>query len=117
MPPRTCAAVTGSDRRTACERRTTKRVSAINAGEERSADFRPEFAQRLHRDAAVALEEEREHRQAVFLGQLGEELREVGRVLLLEEIDEVGRGPHAQEALDRVEHDVELALGHSNSPI
>ena len=33
-------------------------------------------------------------------------------MLLLEEVDQVRRRPHALEALDRVEHDVELALSH-----
>ena len=49
--------------------------------------------------------------------KLGEELREVGGMLLLEQVDEVRRRPHAQEALDGVEHDVELALGHTNCPM
>ena len=48
-------------------------------------------------------------------GQLGEDLREVGGMLLLQQIDEVRRRAHAQQALHRVEHDVELALGHQQS--
>ena len=76
--------------------------------------FGPELAQRLHREPAVALDQQRERGLPVLVGELGEELREIGRMLLLEQIDEVRRRPHAQEALDGVEHDVELALRHGS---
>src|SRR6476659_5570291 len=33
-------------------------------------------------------------------------------MLLLEQVDQVRRSPHADEALHGVEHDIELALGH-----
>ena len=87
------------------------------AGEQRRARLRPELAQGLHRQPAVAFDEQGERRAAILVGQLGEELRQVGGVLLLEQIDEVRRRPHALEALDGVEHDVELALGHRNCPM
>ena len=81
-------------------------------GEQRGARFGTELAQRLHRQPAVALDEQRERGLPILLGELGEELREVGRVLLLEQVDQVRRRPHAHEALHGVEHDIELALGH-----
>jgi hypothetical protein len=52
---------------------------------------------------------------AVFFGQLGKQLREVSRVLLLEQVDQIGGGPHPLEAFHRVENDIELALGHEQS--
>ncbi len=87
------------------------------AGEQLRAGFGPELAQRLHRQPAVAFDEQGERRAAILVGKLGEELRQIGRVLLLEQVDEVRRRPHALEALDGVEHDVELALGHRNCPM
>src|SRR3712207_7679252 len=37
---------------------------------------------------------------------------EVGRVLFLEQIDEIRRRAYAEETLDGVEHDIDLALRH-----
>ena len=54
---------------------------------------------------------------AILVGQLAEDLREVGRMLLLQQVQQVGGGADAQQALDRVEHDVEFALGHRNCPM
>ena len=84
-------------------------------GEQCGARFRTELAQRLHREPAVPLDEEGERRVTILLGELGKELREVGRMLLLEKVDEIRRRPHAHEALYGVEHDVELALRHEQS--
>jgi hypothetical protein len=53
-----------------------------------------------------------ERRMAIFFRQLREQLREVGRVLLLQQVHQVGGRPHAHEALHGVEHDIKLALGH-----
>ncbi len=46
-----------------------------------------ELAQRFHRELAVLLDERVEGRVALFFGQLGEDLGEVGGVLLLEEVE------------------------------
>ncbi len=69
-------------------------------GEKRCAGFSADLRQRLHRQAAVALDEQRERRFAVLVGQFGEHLCEIGRVLLLQQIDQVGRGANAQQSLD-----------------
>ena len=89
--------------------------SAERSGEERGARFGPELAQRLHREPAVALDQQRERRLPILVGELGEHLREVRRMLLLQQIDEVRRRAYAQEAFDGVEHDIELALRHGHS--
>ena len=75
----------------------------------------PSSLRALHRQAAVALDEQRERGVAVLVGKLGEELREIGGMLLLQQVDEIRGRPHALEALHRVEHDIELALGHWQS--
>ena len=72
----------------------------------------PSSRERFHRELAVALDEEREGGVTILVAELGEDLREVGRVLLLQQIDEVRRRADAQQALDRVEDDVNLALRH-----
>jgi len=69
-------------------------------GEQRCAGFSADLRQRLHRQTAVTLDEQRERRFAVLVGQFGEHLCEVGRVLLLQQIDQVGRGANAQQSLD-----------------
>ena len=74
----------------------------------------PELAQRFHREPAVALGQQRERRSPVLVAQLGEHLGEVGRMLLLEQIDEVRRRAYPKEAFDGVQHDIELALRHGN---
>ena len=84
-------------------------------GEELGARLGTELAQAFHREPAVALGEQGERGLPVLVGELGEQLREVGRVLLLEQVHQVGGRPHALEALHRVEHDIELALGHEQS--
>ena len=89
--------------------------SAERSASRRGAGLGTELAERLHREAAVALGEQREGGVAVLVGELRKQLREVGRVLLLKQVDQVGGRPHALEALHRVEHDIELALGHGQS--
>ena len=51
---------------------------------------------------------------AILLAELGEDLREVGGVLLVQEIDEVRRRANAEQALDGIEDDVNLALRHDD---
>ena len=66
------------------------------------------------RQPAVALDQERERGLPVLVAELGEDLREIGRMLLLEQIDEVRRRAYAEEAFDGVQHDIELALRHGS---
>ncbi len=88
-------------------------VSGV-AREQRATRLRPEFAERLHRQLAVAFEEKRECRRAVPITQFREHLREVGRVLFLEQVDEVRRRAEAEQALYRVEYNVNPSLGQGN---
>ena len=91
--------------------------SAERSASSAAPAFGPELAQRFHRQLAVALDQQREGGLPILVAELGEDLREVGGMLLLEQIDEVRRRADAQEALDRVEDDIELALRHRNRPI
>jgi hypothetical protein len=50
----------------------------------------------------------------VLLRKLRKELRQVGRVLLLEQIHQVRCRPHALEALHRVEDHIQLPLRHES---
>ena len=84
-------------------------------GEQAGAGLGPELAQTLHCETAVALDEKRERGVSVLVGKLGEELREIGGVLLLQQVHEIRGRPHALEALHRIEHDIELALRHWQS--
>ncbi len=47
-----------------------------------------------------------------FSGRSENSWAEVGRVLLVQQIDEVRRRAHSEQTLDGVENDVEFALGH-----
>jgi len=86
-------------------------------GEERRAPFGTELGQRLHRKLAVALDQEREARAPVLLAELGEDLREIRRVLFLEEVDEIRRRAEPHQTADGVENDVNLALRHEIRPM
>ena len=65
----------------------------------------------VYRDA---LEKERHGRGAILVTQLGKDLREIGRMLLLQQIDEIGRRADAKQALHGIEDDVNPALSHEN---
>ncbi len=80
--------------------------------EELGARLGTELAQALHRELAAALGEQVERGMPFLVGELGEELRQIGRVLLLEQVHQVGGRPHAHQTLHGVEHDIELALRH-----
>ena len=84
--------------------------SAERAASSAAPAFGPELAERLHREPAVALDEQGERRLAVLVGQLAEDLREVGGVLLLEQVEQVRRRTDAQQALDRVEDEIDSSL-------
>src|SRR5206468_11021550 len=64
----------------------------------------------LHSQAAVALGEEAERRFAFLVGQLAEDLREVGGMLLLQQVQQVSGRTNAQQSLDRVEHEIDSSL-------
>ena len=79
-------------------------------GEQRGAGLRADLAERLHGELAVSLEEQRERGMALALLERAEDLREVGRVLFLQQIQQVRGGPDTQQPLDRVEDDVQFSL-------
>ena len=83
-------------------------------GQQRRAFFGPELTERFHGEPAVALDEHREGGLPILVGQLREHLGQIGRVLFLEQIDEVRRRAYAKQAFDGVQHDIELALRHGN---
>ena len=75
------------------------------------------LGQRLHRQARMALDEDRKSGAALLIRELGEQLRKVGGVLLLEQIQQVGGRANPEEPLDRVEDDVESALSRHDGRI
>ena len=74
--------------------------------EERRAGLRAELRQRFHRQTAVPFGEDREGGVPVFVGKLREDLCEIGRMLLLKQIDKVRRRAHPEQAFHGVEDDV-----------
>jgi hypothetical protein len=82
--------------------------------QQRRRAFGSELADRLHREPAIALHQQRKRRESILLRQLREHLRQVGRVLFLEQIDEIRRRADAKQAFDGVQHDIELALRHGS---
>ena len=83
-------------------------------GEERGAALGAQLAERFHRELAVALDQEREGGVAILFAELGEDLREVRGMLFVEEIDEVRRRAEANQALDGIQDDINLALRHDD---
>ncbi len=79
-------------------------------GEQRRARLRTELGDGLHRQPAVALGEQAEGRLAILVGQLAEDLGEVGGMLLLQQVQQVGGRTNAQQSLDRVEDEIDSAL-------
>ena len=77
----------------------------------------PELAERLHRQPAVALDQHGKRRDPIAIGQLAENLREVCRVLFLEEIRQVCRGADPQKALDGIEDEIDFALRRHTNPL
>ena len=78
--------------------------------EQRGARLRTELGDRLHRQPAVALGQQAERRLAILVRQLAEDLGEVGGVLLLQQVQQVGGRTNAQQSLDRVEDEIDSAL-------
>ena len=68
--------------------------------QERGAAFGTELGERLHGETAIALEQQRERRFAFLVGELSKNLGEVGGMLLLQQVDQVGGRTNAQQSLD-----------------
>ena len=79
------------------------------AGEQLRAGLRAHLADALHRQLGLALDQQREHGQRSVSSSVAEDLGEVGRMLLLEQIQQVRGRADAQQALDRVEDDITAA--------
>ena len=85
------------------------------SGEEGGRSLGTHLAERFHRQAAVALDEQGKRRLPVFVRQIGKDLGEIGRVLLVQQVDEVRRRAYAEQAFHGVQYDVELALRHGRA--
>ena len=83
-----------------------------STAQERGARFRAQLAQGFHGEPGVALDEDGERGRAISFRERREDLRQIGGVLLLEQVDEIGRRADADQPLDRIEDDVDFALGH-----
>ena len=78
----------------------------------------PHLADRFHRQARVALDEDVEDGLPLVVEQRSEDLREVGGMLLLQQIQQVGGRTNAQQSFDRVEDDINSARrSHSDAPV
>ena len=73
-------------------------------------DLGAELGDRLHGQPAVAVREQVEAGVAVAIGEFLEDLGEIGRVLLLQQVQQIGGGPDAQEASNGVEDEIDSAL-------
>jgi hypothetical protein len=78
--------------------------------EECGARFGAELGDRFHGQTPVALGEQAEGRLAVLVGKLAEDLGEVGGVLLLKQVQQVGSRTNAQQSFDRVKDEIDSAL-------
>src|SRR4051812_46001109 len=78
--------------------------------EERSALFGPQLGHRLHGKATVAFGQQAERRLTVLVGELAENLSEIGGVLLLQQIQKVCGRTDTQQSFDRIENEVNPAL-------
>ena len=69
-------------------------------GQQRRTGLGPELGDGLHRQTAVALGEQAERRLAILFGKVAEDLGEVGGMLLLQQVQQVGGRTDAQQSLD-----------------
>ena len=76
------------------------------------AHLGPELAQGLHGMPWAAVQQDVEGRLAVALGQVAEDAREIGRMLLLQQVQQVRARPDADQPLHRGQDDVDFALCH-----
>ena len=84
--------------------------------EQFGAFLRTDLAQRLHRELAVLLDEDVERGVPFAVRQLGENLREVGGMLLLKKVQQVRRRPHAQQTTNGFEDEIDSALCCHDNP-
>ena len=84
--------------------------------DQHGSGFRTQLAQRLHGEPVVALNEHGKRRYAIAVRELTKNLREVGGMLLLEEIQQVGDGTNAEQPLDRVEDEIDSTLRRHENP-
>ena len=84
------------------------------AGQQLGALFGPHLADRFHGQTAATLNEQRKHGLALGVVQRAEDRGEVGRVLLLKQVQQVSRRANAEQPLDGVENDVDSA-GHGHA--
>ena len=52
-----------------------------------------------------------------FSASSREDLREVGRMLLLQQVEQIGRGAHPQQPPDRIEDEIDSALSRHGEPL
>jgi hypothetical protein len=88
-----------------------------SARQQLRAGLRTELAERFHGEPAVAFDEHREGGQAVAFGQFAENLCKIRRMLLLQEIRQVGRGADPEQALYRIENEIDLPLRRHANPL
>ena len=87
------------------------------AREQLRARLGAELAEGLHGEPAVAFDEHGERGQAIAFGKLAENLREVGGMLFLQEIRQVGRRANPEQALHRVQDEIDLPLRWHANPL
>jgi hypothetical protein len=80
-----------------------------SAREQQGARLRAHLTDRLHAEPWVPFDEDAEDRLPFVVEERPEDLREIGRVLLLQQIQKVGGRTDAQQSLDRVENEVNSA--------
>ena len=75
-------------------------VVSGSPGEELGARFRPHLTDGLHRQLGLAFDEQREDRRPLGVEQGAEDLSEVRGMLLLQQIQQIGRRANAQQPFD-----------------
>ena len=73
-----------------------------------------EFAQASMASLPLRLDEGVERRVTFSLGEFRENLREIGRMLFLQQVQQIGHRAHAQQAPHGLENEVDFALGCSH---
>ena len=92
-------------------------ISSAERPERRRSRFRPELRSTPPSRAGCCARRGARRPRPDPCREARRRAEQVGGILLLEQVDEVRRRPHALKALDEVEHDVELALQHRNCPM